>query len=222
MLLTSPTTLREVGDEGSFDDLHTIAVVIPVYRGARTLRTVVKELVELTESQATPDGRRYRIEEVVLVYDNGDDESDVVIRELGRELAFVRPVWLSRNFGQHPATLAGMTSTGSDWIVTMDEDGQHDPRFIPHMLDTAMAEQRPLVYGTPTNPPPHGPVRNAASRTTKWLFVNVLAEGDVGVFQQLPAHHRRARAQRGGVLRSGRLPRRRAGLDHRQRQRCVR
>ena len=49
-------------------------------------------------------------------------------------------MWLTRNFGQHPATVAGIVSTNGDWVVTMDEDGQHDPRQIPSMLLTAAAE----------------------------------------------------------------------------------
>jgi glycosyltransferase involved in cell wall biosynthesis len=163
-------------------EVHTISVVIPVYRGERTLEGVVKELVPYTETQVTPQGHPYRIDEVVLVNDDGDDRSDEVIRALASEHSFVRPVWMSRNFGQHPATLAGISSTGSDWIVTMDEDGQHDPRFVPLMLDAAMTEQRALVYGTPVNKAPHGTMRNAGSRVAKWLFVKVLAEGDAAVF----------------------------------------
>jgi glycosyltransferase involved in cell wall biosynthesis len=75
----------------------------------------------------------------------------------------VRPIWLSRNFGQHAATLAGMASSGGDWIVTMDEDGQHDPAAIGSLLDTALRAGSPLVYADPTNKAPHGWFRNATS-----------------------------------------------------------
>jgi len=108
---------------------------------------------------------------VLLVHDNGPDESARVIRELAEKYDFVRPVWLSRNFGQHPATLAGMASSGGEWIVTMHEDGQHDPAAIAPMLDVAMAEQADLVYAKPTNSPPHGAVRNAASKAAKRVIV---------------------------------------------------
>jgi undecaprenyl-phosphate 4-deoxy-4-formamido-L-arabinose transferase len=52
----------------------------------------------------------------------------------------------------------------------MDEDGQHDARDIPRMLDTALDNQVPVVYARPTNPPPHGPFRNAASRLAKRIL----------------------------------------------------
>jgi glycosyltransferase involved in cell wall biosynthesis len=162
---------------------HTVSVVVPVYQGESTLQSLVKELTAFGEEALTPDGHPFEISEVLLVFDHGPDGSAAVIRQLADEHAFVRPVWLSRNFGQHAATLAGMASSGGDWIVTMDEDGQHDPADLPRMLDVAMAEQAPLVYAEPTNPPPHGWVRNTASKGAKWLFVRVLSSGDVPSFE---------------------------------------
>ncbi len=67
------------------------------------------------------------------MWDRGPGNSDQIIRELADKYTFVKPVWLSRNFGQHAATIAGMSSSGGEWIVTMDEDGQQDPRFIPQL-----------------------------------------------------------------------------------------
>lgn len=146
---------------------HTISVVVPVYQGEKTLDALLSELEPFTEEQVTADRHPYVVAEVLLVFDNGPDGSARVIRELAGRYAFVRPVWLSRNFGQHAATLAGMASTGSDWIVTLDEDGQHDPRAISGLLDTAMREHASLVYAKPVNEAPHGMVRNGASKLAK-------------------------------------------------------
>jgi glycosyltransferase involved in cell wall biosynthesis len=150
-------------------DSHTVAVVIPVYRGEQTLPSVVEELDRFVEQQVSPAGAHFRVSEVVLVHDAGPDRSDATIRALASSRDYVRPVWLARNFGQHAATLAGMSSTSADWIVTMDEDGQHDPRAIGAMLDTALAERAPLVYAKPTNRPPHNLFRNTSSRAAHAL-----------------------------------------------------
>jgi glycosyltransferase involved in cell wall biosynthesis len=143
---------------------HTVAVVVPVYRGEETLPPLLDELDEYVGHQVSPGGHRFRVTEVVLVHDAGPDHSDLVIRDLARRYDYIRPVWLARNFGQHAATLAGMSSTSADWIVTMDEDGQHDPGAIGAMLDAALSSRSPLVYAQPTNKPPHGTFRNVASR----------------------------------------------------------
>jgi undecaprenyl-phosphate 4-deoxy-4-formamido-L-arabinose transferase len=140
-------------------------VVIPVYQGEATLAAVLAELETWTRPFVTPEGHRAVVAEVLLVHDCGPDGSDRVIREAAAAYDWVRPIWLSRNFGQHAATLAGMSSSGGDWVATMDEDGQHDPADLGGMLDRAMAEGADVVYAAPTNPPPHGALRNAAS----WL-----------------------------------------------------
>jgi polyisoprenyl-phosphate glycosyltransferase len=158
--------------------VDAVSVVIPVYSGAETLPGVVKELEQLRSTQETSDGRKFRVHEVLLVWDRGIRGSDEAVRELAARDEWIRPVWLSRNFGQHPATLAGMSSSGGDWIVTMDEDGQHDPAYIGELLDRAYQDRTQLVYASPINRPPHNPLRNAASSLTKWLFVHILMSSD--------------------------------------------
>jgi glycosyltransferase involved in cell wall biosynthesis len=162
---------------------HTVSVVIPVYQGERTLSGLVDELSRFFEPRLTTDGHLFEITEILLVNDHSPDGSDQTMRKLAAQVPQIRNVWLSRNFGQHAATLAGMASSGGDWIVTLDEDGQHDPEDIPAFLDTAMREQAQVVYALPTNPPPHGWARNLASRGSKWVVQHWLSGGGVGKFQ---------------------------------------
>jgi glycosyltransferase involved in cell wall biosynthesis len=148
----------------------SVAVVVPVYGGSVTLEALVDELAAHTVPRTTPSGLTYRVESVVLAWDHGPDHSDDVIRQLAETHDWVRPVWLARNYGQHPATCAGILATGADWIVTMDEDGQHDPAHIPTLLDRAYETRCQLVYAKPSNEPPHGALRNGASRLAKMIF----------------------------------------------------
>jgi glycosyltransferase involved in cell wall biosynthesis len=173
--------LTSVEHDGTRRPVDTVSVVIPVYSGATTLPGLVAE-IEAVRDVRTPGGRHAFLAEVILVWDNGPDNSDEVIRELAAAHDWVRPVWLSRNFGQHAATIAGMASSGSDWIVTMDEDGQHDPASIAELLDTAYAAKAHVVYAQPTNPPPHGALRNAMSRLAKGFVVRALTGGSVSGF----------------------------------------
>ena len=163
---------------------HRISIVIPVFQGEHTLGTLVEEIATLTSPPQTADGHVFEVVELLLVNDRGPDRSDEVIRELASSHDFIRPVWLSRNFGQHPATLAGMASSSGDWIVTMDEDGQHDPADIGNFLDVALRSGSQRVYGDPVNPPPHNMMRNGSSRLAKWVFSTFLTgSSEVGDFQ---------------------------------------
>jgi len=153
---------------------YRVSLVIPVYCGEQTLPTLIGEIEPFTHEQTTPGGNRFVIDEVLLVHDCGPDRSDRILEALSAQYSFVRPVWLSRNYGQHPATLAGMASATGDWVATIDEDGQQDPVDIGRMLDTALAGSLQLVYAQPSNPPPHGWLRNGLSRTAKAITTKVL------------------------------------------------
>jgi len=162
---------------------HRVSIVIPVYQGEHTLAALVEEIALLAVPTRTEDGHRFQVTELLLVHDKGPDRSDEVIRQLVAAHDFIRAVWLSRNFGQHPATLAGMASSSGDWIVTMDEDGQHDPADIGDFLDVALSGGVQLVYAHPVNPPPHSMLRNGSSRLAKWVFSTFLTGNNDGVFQ---------------------------------------
>ncbi|MET7772780.1 glycosyltransferase family 2 protein [Nocardia sp. NPDC005366] len=165
------------------DRPHTVSVVVPVYRGESTIGELVAELHRLTVPGTTPAGTSFVVDEIILVHDNGPDRSDVVLQELARDHDHVRTIWLSRNFGQDAATIAGMSAARSDWIVTMDEDGQHDPAFIGAFLDAALAERADLVYSKPSNTRPHGFLRNLTSRGAKLVLATVFAFPDSTRFE---------------------------------------
>jgi undecaprenyl-phosphate 4-deoxy-4-formamido-L-arabinose transferase len=162
---------------------HRLSVVIPVYQGEKTLLGVVNELLPYQQVSTTKGGHDYVISEVLLVFDHGPDNSAAVIRSLASSVEMVRSVWLSRNFGQHAATLAGMASAGGDWVVTMDEDGQHDPAAIGDLLDTAMAENASVTYAMPSNPAPHGFLRNMASKSAKRTVRFLLSSDEATSYQ---------------------------------------
>ena len=147
--------------------LHRISVVVPVYLGETTLGELIDDLRPFTVEFSTPAGHRASVDEILLVNDNGPDDSARVIRDLEAEVEQVRGIWLTRNFGQHAATLAGMASSGNEWIVTLDEDGQHNPADIPLLLDTALRTGSHVVYASPINKPPHGVIRTGASHLAK-------------------------------------------------------
>jgi glycosyltransferase involved in cell wall biosynthesis len=154
--------------------LHEISVVVPVYQGEHTLQLLVDEILPLTTTQISPGGYRFRVLELLFVHDGAIDHSAEVMRGLAAQYPFARLIWLSRNYGQHPATLAGMASTVSEWVVTLDEDGQQNPRDIGRMLDAALTTNSRLVYAKPTNSPPHGFLRNILSRSAKLISGKML------------------------------------------------
>lgn len=156
---------------------RTVDVVIPVHRGEATLPVLVDEIAPFISPSVTPGGRGFEIRTVVLVHDRGPDHSDRTIAALSDRYPWVRPVWLGRNSGQHPATLAGVAASTSEWVVTMDEDGLHDPSDIPRLLDAAIDARVHVVYGRGSNTEPHGALRRATSRAAKRVYRRLLVRG---------------------------------------------
>ena len=135
--------------------MHSISVVVPVYQGEKTITALVEELDGLCAPSSTPGGAQFTVDEIVLVHDNGPDRSDVVLLELERRFDQVCVSCGS------VATTARTRRLSPVWplhvasgIVTMDEDGQHDPVHIGAFLDTALTERfRSRVFQTHEHPP---------------------------------------------------------------------
>ena len=69
--------------------------------------------------------------EMIAVDDGSRDETWARLREAARSRPWLRGVRLARNFGQHPATIAGLEAAAGDIFVTMDADLQICPEDIP-------------------------------------------------------------------------------------------
>lgn len=144
----------------------TVSIVVPVYSGAEFLPGLIAEIDTLRRSMEKANAP-CRIQEVILVDDGAIDNSAYVMDELGKAHGYVRPLHLSRNFGQHPATIAGILHSSGDWVVTMDEDLQHPPSRIPDMLAIVAATGADVVYGQAAGKVHEKVVRDFSSRNYK-------------------------------------------------------
>ena len=108
-------------------DAVRVSIVIPVYRGEKTIGRLVRAL-------AADLAHRYDLE-IVLVNDGSPDDSASVCRQLVAEVPGVKFVNLSRNFGEHNAVMAGLNQATGDYAVIMDDDFQNPPEEVDKLLD---------------------------------------------------------------------------------------
>lgn len=144
----------------------TLCTVTPVYRGADYLRELVREIDRLRMSWRR-DNSPIELIESIFVDDGSIDSSASVLEELAVEFPWVTVVTLSRNVGQHAATVAGICHSSSDWVVTLDEDMQHRPAEIENMLAKAINVGADVCYARPRTPVHGGSWRDKASVYTK-------------------------------------------------------
>ena len=141
------------------------SVVVPVYRGEKTLAILVHRLALILP-------KVFDSYEIILVNDGSPDQSWDVIGGLVKKYKFVRGIRLMRNYGQHNATLCGTRSARYELVVTMDQDLQHPPEEIPLLLGE-MDKGFDVVYGAPKKLP-QGFLRNLLTSNIKNILANVM------------------------------------------------
>ncbi len=137
------------------------SIVIPVYRSATILPTLLTRLAAVLPSVC----EQY---EVILVNDGSPDESWEVIQHLLPQYPWLVAINLMRNYGQHNALLRGIRLAQYEVIVTMDDDLQHPPEEIGKLL-AGLLEGYDVVYGLPREDR-HRLWRRWTSQTAKALM----------------------------------------------------
>jgi undecaprenyl-phosphate 4-deoxy-4-formamido-L-arabinose transferase len=116
-----------------------VSVVIPVYNEEANLPELLSRVFTVLEATGRPH-------EVIAVDDGSRDRSlDILTQAVDRYPHRLRVVELSRNFGQHPALLAGFAIATGEVVVTLDADLQNPPEEIPKLL--VLADQGYDVVG---------------------------------------------------------------------------
>lgn len=141
-----------------------------MYCGEKYLAELVGHADRLRQSWSA-DGSPLKLTELILVDDAAIDGSAALMDRLAGEHPWVTALHLSRNFGQHAATVAGILHSSGDWIVTLDEDLQHPPNRIEDLLLQAVREHDDVVYARPKSKEVHGKAwRDDSSRRFKQIM----------------------------------------------------
>ncbi|MCJ7545949.1 MAG: glycosyltransferase [Deltaproteobacteria bacterium] len=108
--------------------LKRLSVIIPIFNEAQNITPLYRELKNVLEG--------LRVEhEVIFVDDGSNDGSDEVLQRLAKNDKGIKVIQFRKNFGQTAALAAGVEHAQGEIIVTMDGDGQNDPRDIPRLLE---------------------------------------------------------------------------------------
>ena len=129
------------------DAPKSVCVIIPVYQSVNQLAKTVHELIETLISSLEMKTLNYELQRVVLVDDGSSDGSVEIVKSLSQS-PLISAIYLNRNYGQHAAIFAAVLSSTEDVIVTMDEDGEHDPLIISSMINELENSKNDIVYAS--------------------------------------------------------------------------
>ena len=162
-------------------DRITVTIVVPVYSGAAYLARLVEEIEKASAGWKRQDSP-LELVEVIMVDDGSSDGSAEIMDMLGEKYPLLSPIHLSRNFGQHPATLAGILHSSGDWVVTIDEDLQHPPSCIEDLFRVVSRNSDDVVYARPTGKVHESVFRDASSRIYKRIMEKVSGNPNIKNF----------------------------------------
>jgi undecaprenyl-phosphate 4-deoxy-4-formamido-L-arabinose transferase len=119
--------------------LVALSFVIPLYRSAETIGSVVHDI----EALQIEGGH-----EIILVHDGSGEPTSQACRALVR--AAKVPITLiehARNYGEHNAVLTGWRSARGAHIVNLDDDGQNPPGEAVRLWRHAKENGLDVVFG---------------------------------------------------------------------------
>ena len=103
-----------------------ISVVIPIYNEEGNIINLIDELIPIVDKIGG---------EIIIVDDNSNDASrDLILKKKNNVNTEILLLKHSKQYGQSAGLLTGIKAAKNDLIVTLDGDGQNDPKDITSML----------------------------------------------------------------------------------------
>lgn len=114
-----------------------VSIVIPCYNSERSIVELVNEIICNIES-------KYYYQ-IILVNDGSVDNTWYEIVELYKKRNNIIGINLSKNYGQHAARMAALDYVSGDYVIFMDDDGQHPVLGIERIINK-LSEGFDVVY----------------------------------------------------------------------------
>jgi glycosyltransferase involved in cell wall biosynthesis len=142
-----------------------ISIAVPLHNEEGNVEPLYREIKGVMEKTRLPY-------EIVLVNDGSTDRTGEILRKLKQQDHHLRAIELEGNFGEAAALSAGYRYSYGEWIVTMDGDGQNDPRDIPAFVQKLQEGYR-AVTGWRRDRQESYWIRVFPSRVANWMISQV-------------------------------------------------
>jgi len=105
-----------------------LSIIIPVYNSSK----ILPKLLSLINFYLKNKKIQFQ---VILINDSSVDNSWGIILKLKKKYKFLIGLNLKKNYGQHSAVFAGLKFASGKYIICMDDDLQHHPKYLILILD---------------------------------------------------------------------------------------
>ena len=109
-----------------------LSVVIPVCNEEESIGILIEEITQALV-------QKYQ-HEIIVVDDGSTDKTLEVLSKIKKDLPTLRVIKHLQNSGQSTAVRTGVQYANSNWIATLDGDGQNDPADIPNLYNELVSQ----------------------------------------------------------------------------------
>jgi len=120
------------------------SLVVPVYNEAGNIAPLLSAAVDVLKTFSGES-------EIIVVNDGSSDSTATEIAAAEKRWPHIRSLHHSQNLGQATALLNGLRDARGEIILTMDGDGQNDPRDFPLLLTPVESGTLDLACGWRVN-----------------------------------------------------------------------
>ena len=106
-----------------------VSVILATYNEAENVRRIIPKLAEVLSKYDR---------EIVLVDDSSPDGTAEVARRVSIPRRDRVKIIVRQERGLTSAQLRGIRESSGEIVVIMDADGQHDPEFVPQLVDKVL------------------------------------------------------------------------------------
>ncbi len=106
--------------------IRSISIVIPIYNEQNNIIQLIKEVRSALEKKINY--------EIIIIDDGSNDNTYEVVNKIKKIKKNVNIISHKKNYGQSIALRTGIIEANNEYIVTLDGDGQNDPRDILKLI----------------------------------------------------------------------------------------
>ena len=114
---------------GNISNGVNVTVIIPTYNERENISRLIEKILKLPIAV-----------DIIVIDDNSPDGTGQMVKEISRKFSRVHLLTRKGKRGRGRAGIEGFQyalKRDADYIIEMDGDLSHDPKYIPHMLEEA-------------------------------------------------------------------------------------
>ncbi|MFA6923452.1 MAG: glycosyltransferase family 2 protein [Bacteroidales bacterium] len=118
---------------------NTLTIIMPAYNEEESLKSFIPEVIDNCKKNS------YKL---IIVNDGSKDNTKEILKGFSDKEDFIKIINHKVNKGYGGAIKSGILNATTDYVVTIDADGQHNPSDIPNLFSKLKESDADMIVGS--------------------------------------------------------------------------